>query len=836
MCCVLAIALVAIAMQESLGQVWCIGLFLCFALCAGVALFQSLIRREVVSTFSTTALVLGIAAFVSLYHSLSQSGARARIQRWEQNVQAIKDSENIETITWNPIVCRASIDESFRYRKTALPGGSLGSGLTGWQSLTVVKVQAIRMAGEWQPKAFQMPLVVDGKVRGYYPGDVIELYGQWRLPTKPSNPGQFDQMRRYVELDYAAQAKAESESQLKRMGQSTSIRLDRILAMISASALDAIEQHVILGQSELTAALVLGQREQAEWRLQEELLATGTIHMLSISGMHIEMVALSLLLIGSFLRIPQKPLLFGVCVIVAGYALLCGSNPPVVRATVMLTGLCVARWNGWSFSSMNMLAFAGVLLILYRTTVVFETGTQLSFMAVAVLILSTNTRLYRLPPIERLIESKSSPSQRMLRRVAVWSREMIRTSFWVWFITAPLVWCSFHVISPIAIVLNLVLWLPMLFALLAGLGLVAFGWFNVLAWPLGWICGFSLWCVQGIVWLGEQVPYGHFWLRAPPSWWLFGFYALGIVFAILRNVQRSSNRRWLVWVLGTWFVFGLMIRPTCDWIERIQSGKSQRMCITFIDVGHGTSILIETPDHQNWLYDAGRMGDHQRSYQVMVDALWAMNKSRIHRLILSHADSDHYNGISGISRRFPINELVTTSQVYDHSSPLLQETLHAVKHQGARLTTWKKGDVHQGNGWNALALHPPAQGVVGTDNANSLCVMLEFAGRRMLIPGDLEPPGMKMLVAQDQTQADILMAPHHGSMKSKSEELLAWCEPSIVVISGSHRAVSQRVLESFRAEGRQVFVTARDHAIRIEISEDGTMQTKHWGDNRWQDL
>ena len=142
--------------------------------------------------------------------------------------------------------------------------------------------------------------------------------------------------------------------------------------------------------------------------------------------------------------------------------------------------------------------------------------------------------------------------------------------------------------------------------------------------------------------------------------------------------------------------------------------------------------------------------------------------------------------------------------------------------------TWKTGSNHNGSEWNILALHPPEQGVAGTDNANSLCVLIEFAGRRILLPGDLEPPGMQMLVSQPITKVDVLMAPHHGSLNSKSDSLLRWCDPETVVISGSTRAVSPRVLDSFAAENREVFVTARDHAIRIEVSSDGTIEKKHW--------
>jgi competence protein ComEC len=152
------------------------------------------------------------------------------------------------------------------------------------------------------------------------------------------------------------------------------------------------------------------------------------------------------------------------------------------------------------------------------------------------------------------------------------------------------------------------------------------------------------------------------------------------------------------------------------------------------------------------------------------------------------------------------------------------------------LKAWKKGDPHVGADWSFLVMHPPSQGVDGTDNANSLCLMLEYAGRRVLLPGDLEPPGMQLLVAQDRTKVDVLMAPHHGSLNSKSDSLLAWCNPKMIVISGSHRAVSPRVLSSFAADDRKVYVTVIHHAIRIEIDRKGNVSVKQSLSDHWSEM
>ena len=836
MVAVLAVALISISAQEAVGNVWCNVLFVLLVASAAGALLQSKVPTPNKIAWQQLCIGFALALFFGFYHSIAQRDTAQRLDTWEQNVRTLSQNRQLAAVAWNPIACRGTIDSPIRYRKSSILGKQDDPAAFDWQTITTLHVHEVRTDGAWQPKSLLLPLSVDGKLVDLFPGDQIELYGQWRLPSPPTNPGQFNQAKRYAELGYAAQARADSDRQLKKLDRHNILRLDRYLAMLSARALQAIEQNVILGQAELTAALVLGQREQAEWQLQEELLATGTIHMLSISGMHIEMVALSLLLMGMLFKLPRKPLLVGVCIFVIAYGLLCGANPPVARATIMLTGLCIAKLLGWNFSSLNFLAFAGVLLILYRTSVVFETGTQLSFMAVAVLILSTNTAPKRVSALERLIDSKSSNYARARKHIWNWSIESLRTSFWVWFITAPLVWSAFHVISPIAIALNLLLWLPMLSALIGGLGLIALGFVPGVNWLLGMVCGGSLWILQWSVGWADQLPFGHFWLRSPPSWWLYGFYALGIACAAWRSVKNASSRRRLRTVLGVWFLFGLLLQPSYDLLLRFQPIATSKLSFTFINVGHGTCILIESPDHEAWLYDAGRLGDHERSYQVIADTLWAMNKSRIDGLIISHADSDHFNAIDGLLKRFTISKTISTSQVYSHSSPLLQKILAATERRKVERYAWRTGNSLTQGYWSMLALHPPEQGVSGSDNANSLCVLIEFAGRRVLLPGDLEPPGMQMLVSQPITKVDVLMAPHHGSLNSKSDALLRWCNPETVVISGSTRAVSPRVLDSFKADNREVFVTARDHAIRIEIDQQGKIEKKHWVIDQWKTL
>jgi competence protein ComEC len=121
-----------------------------------------------------------------------------------------------------------------------------------------------------------------------------------------------------------------------------------------------------------------------------------------------------------------------------------------------------------------------------------------------------------------------------------------------------------------------------------------------------------------------------------------------------------------------------------------------------------------------------------------------------------------------------------------------------------------------------------------TDNASSLCLVIQYANRRILLPGDLEEPGTKTLTAGLPIIVDVLMAPHHGSLTTKQDELIAWCQPSTIVISGSHRSLNPRVFQAYSPAQQNILHTAKDHALQLRIKPDGSMHWSHWANNQWQ--
>ncbi len=660
----------------------------------------------------------------------------------------------------------------------------------------------------------------------------------WQLIGRPTNPGQFDVAEKNRRQGILVRGRTDTAAQIQFIHTESIMRIDRWLAWIVVKADIAFHRYVAFGQAELASALVLGQREQVEWEMQETLLSTGTIHMLAISGMHIEMVAVSVFYACLALNIGRRRTLLTTMLIVVAYSLLCGGNPPVARAAIVVVVLGICRWIGKNTNALNLLGLAGVVILLYRPSYWLEIGTQLSFLAVMILILWQRN----LPTsgtsqaLDILIEQSQSTWRRWLNFGGRWCSEMLHSSFWVWWLTAPLVLFRFHVVSPIAVVLNLVLWIPLLSALLSGLLLLGLGWLGPwIGYPLGWLCGGSLAITDWVVRTADRISFGHFWLPAPSLNWVITFY-VGLFVSLLFGFGNRV-RFALLAVSTVWMIVAVGPAFLAKWgmIRQVEAGTEDTLSLTFIDVGHGTSVLIRTPSGRVWMYDAGRLGNAQRSFQGIADVLWYERIVKLDGLFLSHSDSDHFNAISGLSARFVIDRIITPAATLKASDEALQDMFRRVRAVGVPVEIRNEGESIEDEGVTFSILHPPPEGMTGSDNANSMCLLIEYAGHTILLPGDLEKSGMERLIAKTARETTLMMAPHHGSLSESPAKLLEWSRPKVVVVSGGTRARNPRVREVYENGDRIVLVTALDHAVRCRFGLEGKVSLSTWQHPAWSE-
>jgi len=408
-----------------------------------------------------------------------------------------------------------------------------------------------------------------------------------------------------------------------------------------------------------------------------------------------------------------------------------------------------------------------------------------------------------------------------------------------------LIWSNFHVVSPIAIPLNIALWPLLVMSLLSGLALAVLWWIPLLASLLGLICGASLWLVGLVVQLGDRVPGGHVWLPAPTPLWMTVFYVLAAV-GIGLITAYPQRRSALGWILCGWLAVGMApwyFGPrglAADWVrDGVPANWNPAMPagaglqLTFIDVGHGTSVVAEMPSGEVWVYDAGHLGSADRSHQEIADVLWSLPTARIDRLFLSHADADHYNAVPGLLQRFAVGQVAAPAAFWQHLAPELGALRETIDARGIAREILALGDQLSCGEVQIETLHPPVDWLEKTDNANSLTLRVQYAGRSCLLPGDLEKGGLSRLLASPPRNADVLMAPHHGSLTHDPNPLIRWSQPSWIVISGGARACRPEVLQRYSIPTATTAITHRDGAIQVRITPTGLMSIWHWQENRW---
>jgi competence protein ComEC len=511
--------------------------------------------------------------------------------------------------------------------------------------------------------------------------------------------------------------------------------------------------------------------------------------------------------------------------------------------------------------SFNLLAGAALVVLAMSPPQLFGTGTQLSFLAAAVLVVSGKWLFSRPPedPLDRLVWQTRSWPVRWSRTAAGAAWRLVAVSAIIWLVAMPLVASRFHLMSPVGVVLTPLLWIPITVALYSGFGVLVLGWlFPPVGQGLGWVCDSSLWMIESCINTASDVPLGHSWVPAPPQWWVIGFYAGLAVWVAIPRVRPP--RRWLVAIGCAWLAVGLVASlPASRWAAAIaresssaapsasirdashesnaiaEAPSSQPLVCTFVSVGHGTSVIVELPGGETLIYDIGSGPAPGRATRATAAVLWSRGITHVDAVVVSHADVDHYNGLPELLDRVSVGAVYVSPVMFEDETPALTALRSAIVENNVPLVEFSSGDrLSVRGGAKIEVLHPPRRGVIGSDNANSIVLRIGYAGRHILLPGDLESPGLEDLLAEEPLACDLVMAPHHGSARSNPEGFAAWSSPRYVVISGGPGADTEVVKRAYRAAGAEVFHTAEQGAVRVVLEADGNVTARSWRESPWR--
>ena len=764
-----------------------------------------------------------------------------------------------------PVAVEGIVEESPRRLSAPvidpLRSGAAQAAMQRPSSECVVAVLAVRRGAAWRPAGGRAALIVDGEPPDLAAGCRVRVLGRGMRPPPPLNPNEFDFHERAQSLRCLSIVRAHSAECVRVLSRPAAWSPLAWIDRLRDGGVEVLRRHLSPERAPLAAALLIGSRESLPREESLEFLVTGTIHILSISGLHVGFLSLALFKVLRMLALPRGWSLVAVACCTGLYMVLVRAETPVVRATLLIWLTCLGAAIGRRSLATNSLALAAILVLLWHPPELFRIGSQLSFLSTAVLIGASAalSRAHTDDPIERLIERSRSPWERRLRRIGRQTFEMVVTGAAVWAVTAPVVASSFHLVSPVGLVLN---------PLIAPLVAVAMAWgflclvtatvSATLAAACGWACDGTLRCIGAVVSWAAGLPGGYWWVAGPPAWWVAGWYVL--LAAMLLVVSRERLTRISTWgtVAAAWVVVGWagVAAP------RLGCLQHAGMRTVVAAMGHGCGIVVRSPTGRCLVYDAGRLGAPSAARRAMAGVLWHEGVSRIDTLVISHADTDHFNAVPELLERFAVGEMVVPPPFLESDSWAVGEVLRLARAAGIPVRTAAAGEsfaldplcrvrvLHPTAGSDDPHVHDvalkDARGdAMATDNETSLVLAVESAGRRLLLTGDLEGRSLARFIASDPDSCDVLVAPHHGSRTSLPPDIARATAADWVIVSGVGAAGWPEVREAYsraRGDGDRVAVvkTGADDAstggaIALEFTAS-TVRVEQFVRGRWREV
>lgn len=694
-------------------------------------------------------------------------------------------------------------------------------------TLTLASERA-RLEGEWHPARGRVVVSIPGP--GFDAsgeplvrlGDRVEVLGVACPFRPPANPGAFDRgayyrrqgvraalyTRRWEAVEVIAPRADVGRSVLGAMRRWAVRRLDRIESPEGRAVVSA----VVFGRRDL-----LREQETLEGGgVEEAFLASGTAHFLAVSGLHVGLVAGAVLLVARLLGLGRMVTAVAVMAVVLAYALTTELKPSVVRAAILVGVLCLGWGLGRPALRLNSLAAAVILVLLLRPGDLFTLGFQLSFGVVLGLVWLTpvveRDVLRADPEAERLAE----PGQSLGYRVYGWFRRTAAISLAASLVSIPLIASRTHLVAWLAPV-GSVLLAPLVFGVLAsGLVLVAVGW--AAPW-LGDILaavpdGFAR-AVSGVVRGLAAVPGGHFYLPRFEWPWLLVTYGLLVAWAFRERLGVTPRRLALV---------ALAVAAIFLWTGGRRVPDSPKA--TFCAVGHGVAGLVELPNGRTLLYDAGSSLTWARAAEgATAPAVWSRGVGRVDAVFLSHAHFDHFKDILPIARRFGVRQVFVPPTFVRERLTVDESVVESLVARGARVTFFSGGDRLAGTGGTDVRAVWPRGRASQTDEINDGSLVLSICdagGPRLLLTGDLEPGGIRaMLATEPDLACEVMLWPHHGGSPQAAEKLAAATGAGVLVVSSGRRLPHEKSGPAWlRERGITCYRTGECGAVTVRLERD----------------
>ena len=636
-----------------------------------------------------------------------------------------------------------------------------------------------------------------GSWRGQAPSEslpVVHAGERWTLtvrlkrPHGTSNPHAFDyeawlferglRATGYVRVD-------ETARRLDSLALGPGYRLERFREQIRARILGALEQQPFAG---VIAALVMGDQRQipqAQWTVYTR---TGINHLMSISGLHVTMIA-ALVLSATHamwrlsprlcLRLPARRAAVAAGFLAAlAYAAIAGFAVPAQRTVYMLAVVSVALWLGRISAPASILALALLAVVVLDPWAVLAPGFWLSFGAVGAILYTCIG----------------------FARSGHWLAAWARTQWAVTIGLIPLLLAMFHQVSLVSPLANAIA-IPLVSLAIVPIALAGTAMpFDALLMLAHGMTALLMAMLEALSALPAAV-----WQQHAPVPWAVALACCGVCWMLL---PRGIPARW---------IGAIALLPLFVIMPAAPRWGDARVAV--LDVGQGLAVVVRTANH-TLLYDAGPLysPDADSGSRIVVPYLRATGIRRLDVVMVTHADNDHSGGIAAVIAAVPVGRMLSSLPEWSDLHATAPASLPCLA--GER---WEWDGVH----FELLHPQPESYAIERMKANDRSCVLrVQTSAVRLLLTGDIEARSERALVLRDAAalRAEILVAPHHGSSTSSTQLFVAAVAPEMAIFAVGYRNrfghPRPEVIQRYRDVGSRILRSDRDGAVLLEIAED----------------
>ena len=615
-------------------------------------------------------------------------------------------------------------------------------------------------------------------------GDRLMLEGKLKLYENAPNPGNFDQRTYYAKdgiYGFLYADKVEILNHTKKVPE----QFREILYQFREQWINRLSQYVGVEYTGLLSAMMLGSSGEMEADMKELYQKNGMGHLFAISGWHISFIGLAgyelLRRLGFSYGISGG---FGICFI-GIYALLVGMGLSVMRALCMMALKIGADICGREYDMPTAFAVAATIILCKSPRYLFDAGFLLSFGAV----------------LGILIWMKILPGEEK-----VWLSG-IRVSMAVQLMLLPVLVYFYYEIPLYSVLLNAFV-IPLAGVILwsgfVGSITMLFG-----VWQPLYLCSICFELYERICVWTIRLPFARIIIGRPEIWQICAYYM--ILTAVYCFLSQKRYKK----------AIGCAVIAVFLLTFRYEDSLRIRM----LNVGQGDCILIQSPDGSNYLVDGGSSDVKEVAKYRIESALLSEGVGTLHKVLLSHADMDHINGVEEMLRRqavgVHIKEIVVEKHSIDNAE--IKQLLELAESQKIKISV-----IEEGSSWGEelkFTCLGPGKELKGLEsNETSMILRMEYGNFSMLFTGDMEGVSEEMLCDSKVLEScTVLKAAHHGSKNSCLDEFLAQARPVYTWISAGkdnrYGHPHQEFLERLKEHGSSYDCTYGEKALYLEVKK-----------------